>query len=328
MNKLIDSIRTTAEVPALAVGIISSGKLVYSKGFGVVGDNNKNYVSDKTVFRIASISKLFTAQAIMQLVDKNKIDLDAPISKYLPVFEGRLITVKQLLTHSSGINDTVKPIPFQQTRTHQEYLKAINKTLPDTISNNNFNYSDTGFNILGNIINVVSGLSYEKYIEQYILTPLNMNNSGYFNGKNRFKEQVLPYRRGEVVDEADRRPYDSSFFPSEGLNSSIIDLSNWIIATLNYDTELLSIDSFKTMLVPQVKTSWGPINIGLGWQVYDENNAKIARHLGSVRGFKSLLKSYPKKRRAIIILSNSNGTPRKEITNVIEAYLINSKYWE
>ncbi|MCJ8320750.1 MAG: beta-lactamase family protein [Colwellia sp.] len=327
ITNLIENIRIEAEVPALAVGIISSGKLVYSKGFGAIDEENKNYVSDQTLFRIASISKLFTAQAIMQLVEKNKIELQAPISRYLPVFEGSLITVKQLLSHSSGIKDSVKPVPFQQNRTSEQYFNNINKTLSLSSSINNFDYSDTGFNILGGIITVVTGVSFEKYIEQNILNPLNMKDSGYFNGNNSYKAQVLPYRRGRVIDAGNRRPYDPSFFPSEGLNSNIQDLSHWLIATLNHDKQLLKADSFKNMLVPQVKTPWGDIYVGLGWQVYSENKTKIARHLGSVRGFKSLLKSYPESRRGIIVLSNSSGTPRKKIVDEIEAYLIDSKYW-
>jgi CubicO group peptidase (beta-lactamase class C family) len=113
------------EIPALALAVIASGKLVYKEGFGFQGKENTLPVTNNTLFRIASISKLFTAQAIMQLVEKNKLNLDDRVSEYLPEMMGSNITIRQLLTHSSGLRDQLRPVPRESKRSAQDYLKLV-----------------------------------------------------------------------------------------------------------------------------------------------------------------------------------------------------------
>ena len=108
----------------------------------------------------------------------------------------------------------------------------------------------------------------------------------------------------------------------------MFDLSQWLKATLAQDTDILQKKTYREMIVPQIKTTWGNIYVGLGWQVFEENNEIVARHAGSVRGYKSLFLSYPKDKRAIILLTNSSTAPRWEITDLITEKLKQTKFWQ
>lgn len=304
-------------IPAMAVAIISSGKVSYANGFGYFDKTESKSTTKHSLFRVASISKLFTAQAIMQLVETDKITLDDSIDQYLSSFQSSQITIRQLLTHSSGLKDTIRPVTIESKRTEQEYLDSVSASYEENTTTKTFNYSDTGFNILGSIVSSVSGLKFDEYIKTNILTPSHMDSSGYYNGKSGIKTEVVPTDKGILIDKGERRPYDSAFYPSEGLVSNINDLSKWLISTLYQDASLLQIPSYKKMLVPQLKTTWGNIYMGLGWQVYEDENNFIARHPGSLRGYNSLILSYPKNKNAIILLTNSSNAPRWEITDLI-----------
>lgn len=315
-------------IPALALTVITSGKLVYAQGFGFQGKENKLPVTKNTLFRIASISKLFTAQAVMQLAEKNKLNLDDNISKYLPEMMGSKITIRQLLTHSSGLRDQVRPVPHKNRRSTQDYLKLVSTSLTSGGVASEFNYSDTGFNLLGVIVSVVSGMPFEDYIKLNIFTPAKMSHSGYFDGKQGVAADVLPTYKGSIISHNMRRSHDVAFFPSEGLVSSVSDLAKWTTSTLTFQQSILSQCSYKQMYEPLVKTTWGDIYMGLGWQVYRDDGRMVARHPGSIRGYKSLIVTYPEDMNAIILLTNASETPRFEIEKKVTARLRNSGLWQ
>lgn len=328
-NKLSTSlkeIKLRYKIPAMAVAIIEHGDISYTKGFGYVEHQKNALVNEHTLFRIASISKLFTAQAVMQLVEKNKISLEDKIEKYLSIFANSDITIRQLLTHSSGLKDEIKPIPSEKTRTINDYLLAISGTLSTEVEDAStrayqFEYSDTGFNVLGAIISLISGIEYQEYINKHILQPSKMLRSGFFTHEKGVKSEAEPTYHGSILKVVDQRPYDHSFQPSEGLVSSVYDLSQWLILTMNNDPLLLNTKSYQQMLIPEIRTSWGEIYMGLGWQVYQKEGIQVARHPGSIRGYKSLLLSYPTSNSAIIILTNASDAPRWEIAKLLNKYL-------
>lgn len=315
-------------IPALAVGVISSGELLYAAGFGYLDVSKTKSVSEQSLFRVASISKLFTAQAIMQLVEKQQLELDDTIGRHLPSFKTSKITIRQLLTHSSGLKDRIRPVPVESKRTHQEYLDSVSQSVEEHVTEAEFEYSDTGFNILGSIVSSVSGMKFEDYVKKNILTPTDMERSGYFNGKNGVSAEAEPTFKGNLIAIGEQRPYDATFHPSEGLVSNISDLSKWLSSTLTHNTSILTKETYKQMLTPQIKTSWGNIYMGLGWQVYETESTLVARHPGSIRGYKSLILSFPDDKKAIILLTNSSDAPRWEIANLITKKLKQLKLWK
>jgi len=327
LTAALEGIRHKNHIPAMAVAIISAGEVSYINGFGYVDANKTIATTSDTSFRIASISKLFTAQAIMKLVEDGKLRLSDKVSQFLPSFNGTHMTIKQLLTHSSGLNDSIKPVDIDLSRSKASYLKSVRNTAITHVTNNAFEYSDTGFNILGHIISIVANVSYEQYINENIFIKAGMKRSKYFDGANKQLSQTPPTKNGVLIEKNKQRPYDMSFNPSEGLVTNVHDLSIWLKGTLNSDNSILKKSTYQDMLTPQVKTSWGDIYMGLGWQVYKDNGVSIARHPGGIRGYKSLVITYPDTKNALIILTNSSDAPRWEISKTMLDILKNTGQW-
>jgi len=323
----LEKTRIENNIPSLAVAIISSGEVTYIKGFGFLDEIKTKPTSEDTLFRIASISKLFTAQAIMQLVQNDKLDLSDKVGKYLPTLAKNNITIKQLLTHSSGLSDIIRPVTFEEKRTISSYLGLVSKSAPKHSEEQAFEYSDTNFNILGAIINAVTGQEYEKFVHDNILKPAQMKKSNYSLAGNEYFAEASPTYKGKLIDKTDQRPYDVSFNPSEGLVSNVRDLSHWLKLTLARDASILEEQTYNEMLEPQIKTTWGEIYMALGWQVYKTEHGKVARHPGSIRGYKSLVLTYPESKNAMILLTNSSNTPRWEIAKSITEILRRNSEW-
>lgn len=327
LTATLEKIRTQNSIPSMAVAVISSGEVTYIKGFGFLDEMKTKPTTSESLFRIASISKLFTAQAIMQLVQNDKLDLNDKIEQYLRPFRNSNITIKQLLTHTSGLNDVIRPVSFEEKRSVYSYLSLVNNSASKNIEDKKFEYSDTNFNILGAVISEVSGQKYEKFIYDNILKPASMERSNYFDGINSYFSQTRPTYKGKLISKVDQRPYDISFNPSEGLISNVRDLSQWLKLTLTHDTSILKEQTYQKMLEPQVKTTWGEIYMALGWQVYKSENGNIARHPGSIRGYKSLVLTYPASKNALILLTNSSNAPRWEIAKSITEILRHNSQW-
>ncbi|MDO6565955.1 serine hydrolase domain-containing protein [Alteromonas sp. 1_MG-2023] len=327
LSHYLNEVRVKSNIPAMAVAVITAGEVSYSKGFGYLNEKLTTPVTDKTLFRAASISKLFTAQAIMKLVELKKLSLNDDVGLYIPQLEKSQITIKQLLTHSSGLSDVIRPASLEQARTLTRYFELVNGAVPEKLRRNSFEYSDTNFNLLGEVIYSVSGQRYETFIYDNILKPARVERSNFYDGKNEHLAEAPPTHKGKLIDKLQQRPYDLAFNPSEGLVANVVDLSRWLTLTLNNDPAILEKQSYEAMLVPQVKTTWSEIYMGLGWQVYENEYGKVARHPGSVRGYKSLVLTYSNNKNAIIILSNSSGTPRWEIAKSITDILKTSGEW-
>jgi len=324
LEQALDTIRDTHNIPALSVAIIDKGEPIYSAGFGYLGSSSQP-VTKHTLFRIASITKLLTAQAIMQLVEQNKMQLDDDVKKYISLFSNKDIKIVDLLTHTSGLADVIRPISFEDKRSFNTYLKeSISQN--DSAHNKDFNYADLNFNLLGRIVEIVSGSSYSEYIKRNILNKAGLTNSDFNQAESNFKPDVTPNYNYGFTFTAPTRPYDISYLPSEGLISSVDELSKWLISTLNQDVKLLQKSAFKEMLTPIRKTNWGKIEMGLGWQIYTKNDKLVAQHAGSITGYKSLLITYPETKRAIIILANAKNVPRWQIAKVINAILDDKEY--
>jgi CubicO group peptidase (beta-lactamase class C family) len=189
---------------------------------------------------------------------------------------------------------------------------------PDIKAGIKFHYSDTGFNILGNIISKVSGLSYPTYIQRYILQPSEMNASGFYSGVNGLSPGVEPYKNGQIIPQDQRWPFDPQFFPAEGLITTVSDLSLWVNEVLAKNPKLLTKISHQQMLAPQHNPTWENTRIGLGWFMVKRNGIEYTYHMGSVRGYESIIAMDINASSAIILLTNSSDVPRWEIVDLIE----------
>ena len=186
-------------------------------------------MTEDTLFRVASITKLFTAQAIVQLIENGKLRLDDKVSIYLEQFKGSNLALIDLITHTSGLSDSVAPLEIEKQRSFEEYLSAsllagdfaktaINaEVIPDK---NIFKYAGLNFNILGKIVEIVSGVAYYDYIQHNILDRLELEDSEFSRAPDVFKTLVTGHYNYGFTLTSPVRPYDTSYAPSEGLITS------------------------------------------------------------------------------------------------------------
>ncbi len=232
-------------MPGVALGIVKRDKTVHLKGFGQA-NSSARAVTPQTPFIIGSTSKSFTALAIMQLVEAGKVELDAPIRRYIPWFQvadqeaSAHITVGELLNHTSGLSPAAGAEYLQKQDDSKGALERAVRSLRteelDRPVGESFEYSNVNYTILGLIVQRVSKESYERYVEEHILTPLQMNDSYMFVSEAQSHGLATghqywfgyPFSGGGV-------PYGRADTPSGYISSTAQDMSRYLIAQLNGD---------------------------------------------------------------------------------------------
>ncbi len=309
-------------IPGGILTVIEGDNIMHTKGFGVTGPS-KNTPSPQTPFFIGSLTKSFTSLAVMQLVEAGKINLDTPVEHYLPWFKladpiaTKKITVRHLLNQTSGISQIPGMINLanfdekpgaseRQART----LASIGLTNPVGLT---WEYSNVNYNLLGLIIEAVSGETYADYIQKHIFSPLDMHNS--YTDKSSAKKNGLVVGHemwfGFPIAVPDLLvPLGS--LSSGQLISSAEDISHYLIAQLNKgqyaSTQILSPDGVAQMHKPAVMTVSGPANTdyGMGWFINHTSKGQIIYHYGEVPDFFAYMALIPQQNKAMILLVNAN----------------------
>ena len=296
--------------PGGALLIAKKGEVVYEKGFGLANLEWNVPINPNTVFQIGSITKLFTALAILQLSEKQKLSLQDSIQKFIPGFPAKehTITIEHLLTHSSGIKDFMTldhPDPFVLRKD----LKAIevinffkNEPLiftPGTKSS----YSNSGYFLLGYIIEAASGLSYGQYIAENIFKPSGMNNSYYGDNAVVIPNRANSYsKEGNLFKNGDYRSM-SIPYSAGAILSTVEDLFKWHQAL--YNNKLLKKETLlKAFTAFQLKDGTKG-DFGYGWMVnYQVDGSPALVHSGGISGFNSLFIYLPNEDVLVVLFSN------------------------
>ena len=319
LDSTLERMRTAARVPGLAVGIVDGGAVVYSRGFGVRDLGGGAPIDTDTLFHVASISKTFTTAAVMQLVERDKLTLDDPVDRHLPEFAGSGILVRHLLTHTAGLQDRERPTGSAEPSAVNAYVTRVARRARAYAPGTGWEYSDADFNVLGALIEKVSGRSFCEYIETQILAPAKLTQTSC---RQPGKGNVAWPHRGETDPQrADRHPWDRAFLPSSGIEASVTDVMRWALLHLERSESLLKPATYAAMFEPRVETSWNGISMGLGWQLEKRGEIWLPRHPGGDPGFRTLLTLYPARGGAIVILSNGESTPRWELRAAVEKIL-------
>jgi CubicO group peptidase (beta-lactamase class C family) len=310
---------------AVLVGI--DGKIVFEKAYGL-GD--EEWGADNTVhtkFRIASLSKQFTAACILLLQERGRLKVNDPISRYLDGLPAawQAITVHQLLTHTSGISNYTSSPEFAKISrtgaTPQQMIALVAAKRLDFTPGTNWSYSNTGYILLGMIVEKTSGQSYADFLKTNILEPLGMRDSGYDRAKDILKERASGY---QLVDGhiANADLFDMSVpFSAGGIYSTVEDMYRWNEA-LAEAGKLLSADSLKQMFTEYPEAAHEGQHYGYGVVI---SRLKFGRllyyHGGGVEGFSSSIQRYPNNRVCIVVLSNFDSYKPWELGDHIAAGL-------
>jgi CubicO group peptidase (beta-lactamase class C family) len=308
--------------PGAAVAVLRDGGFLHCKGYGLANVEWGNPITPDTVFHIASLTKQFTATAIMMLTERGKISLDAPLEIYLPDFPtpGRHVTVRHLLNHTSGIKSyTLLPNQHREmARLPSSLADLVGKIagLPfDFEPGERYLYNNSGYVLLGAIIERATGMKYREFLDREIFRPLGMARTQYL-----FDEPVVPQRAAGY--QRGRNTIENAFFASAtyyhaagGLGSTVLDLARWDRAIRT--NQLVSAESFAQMLRPTVLTDGSEFPYGFGWGTADYRGRRIYHHTGGISGFSCHMLHCRDEDVATIVLSNLYQFPFDRITRAI-----------
>jgi CubicO group peptidase (beta-lactamase class C family) len=335
----LQSLIDTAAIPGITIAITNAQDIVYTKGFGVTNTATKEKLEPKHIFHVASVSKTFTATAVMQLSEKGRLDINKPLITYLPYFKlkderYKTITIKQMLNHTSGIPD-VEDYEWEKAVSDQGAAERYTRSLAEKslVSNpgSEFHYSNMAFDIMADLISKVSGLSFEKYVKENVLIPLEMNESSFYAPEIKKALRTSPHT-GKPPKVSSIYPYNRMHAPSSTLNTNVLELSHWAIAFLNNGkfkrTRIVSDSTYLMMTTPTFTIDdERKQSIGLSWFMYPYLGMTNYEHGGADLGYRSMLTLIPEKKIGIIILSNTEEISLQEVRNKVRDILL-SKYDE
>lgn len=307
----IFSAYNSAEIPGAAVMVIQNGEPIIQKGFGIADFENKIPVSSKTNFRLASVTKQFTAMAILQLVEKGDLTLETLLTDIFPEFPsyGNDITIRHLLQHTSGIYDYESMVPDTQTRQVKdkdvlEYMMGLNETY-FTVGEKH-QYSNTAYALLTQIQEKLTGKPFRDYLSENIFAPISMDTTLAFeDGINNVANRAYGYTIGEEGIEFTDQNKWSAVLGDGGIYSNLEDLYKWDQAL--YTDKLLG-QEYMDMAFTNHKTNDGQLmNYGFGWRIENYKGMDILYHTGSSIGFRNILYRIPSKNFTAVILTNRDS---------------------
>lgn len=303
--------------------VAQNGKVLLSKGYGMANIEHDVPNTPETKFRLGSVTKQFTAMAIMQLQEKGLLSVDDRLSKFIPDYpNGDRIYIHHLLTHTSGIPN-ITDLP------ELENIKTLNLPVEKTIEvfkhkplefrpGEKFQYSNSGYILLGYIIEKVSGKSYEAYLKESIFDPLDMKDSGYDHYRTILRHRASGYFPGK--DGVVNAEYIDMSIPhgGGGLYSTIEDMYRWDRSL--YTEKLIKKSSLDKIFTP-FKNDYG-----YGWKIIQQFKRKCIRHAGGIEGFAAQISRYPENNACVIVLSNFQHAPVNDISRDLAAILFGENY--
>ncbi|SNS99480.1 CubicO group peptidase, beta-lactamase class C family [Anaerovirgula multivorans] len=319
------------DIPGISIIITNENETIYSQGFGFINIAGKDPITERTIFHMASITKLFVATAMMQLVEKGKININERLIYYIPGFvlkdkRHKDITILHLLSHTSGIPDCAD-YGWEEAEYDQKALNRYVHNLEDLRllfqPGNKFQYSNIAYEILGYLIEVISEKEFEAYVDEHILRPLDMKDSTLLYRDKHYGKIAAPHTKNQEKKVVQSRiyPYHRAHAPSSTLTSNAVDMSKWAIMNLNRGifngNRILQESSYQQMWTPVASMKGEQEKIGLGWFISKHNHFSMLGHDGSDIGFRSSFGMIPEKNLSIGIFANIDNISTRRIMRSI-----------
>lgn len=342
LNQLLTAYRHSHEIPGLAANVVSKGKVIYSQGFGMTSiDENRSIVTPETIFSIQSITKSFTASALVHLEQETDFCLDAPVVKYLPYFRTKhgpydQITMRHLLSHTAGFPEdlwlvlSLDPHFYAFTKNMPEY-KAMHEQFPKekiaTIQTREditryfanvrlvaspgerFAYCSDAYVIASDVLEKVSGMCWEDYVKKHILQPLQMDrtfiNPTFSSSENDVADYYLKTIGQSIAVPLPENPLGA---PVGYIYSTANDLSTYLIHHMDKSGKWLTTSSLRNMQTALAKREEG-LSYGLGWTIREQHDLHVVEHAGQSLGVSSFVAMVPEHQFAIVLLCNTDQIP-------------------
>jgi CubicO group peptidase (beta-lactamase class C family)/D-alanyl-D-alanine dipeptidase len=306
-------------LPALSISLVDDQSVVWSAGFGVENSQKGTPATSETIYRVGSVSKLFTDLAIMKLVEDGAIDLDEPVSTYIPSFEpmngyDAEITLRHLMSHRSGL---VREPPvghyFDDTEPSlSQTVESLNQTELVYVPEERIKYSNAAIAVVGYVLEVLQGREFAKELKESVLAPLGMTSSSFAPDVEITEHLADAYMWG-----FDRAPFPAPTFqlgmaPAGSMYSSVEDLSLFIKAMLNgglgVESRLIETATLEEMWEPQYAPENATTGYGLGFRIGNLEGLRRLGHGGAIYGFSTELAFLPEAKLGVVAVSSLDGT--------------------
>lgn len=330
MSWLINKEMKKNDVTGLSIALVYDQKVVWSEGFGYADKVGNVPATPETVYRVGSISKLFTATAVMQLAEQGIIDIDKPLQSYLPEFSIKSrftdtgpITPRSIMTHHSGLpSELLKGMWNKSPEPFENEVKLLRDEYAAYPPNYVYSYSNVGVTILGHALEKVSGHDFSTHLTISLLQPLGMAHSKFDPAPDHSLLAAKAYRKGAEADELPLR-----VVPAGGLNSTVLDLSRFMKMVFAGgrvgERQIIKTETLAEMLHPQ--NADVPLDldlrIGLGWFLGSlsgidvKKTGPVAQHDGGTLYHRSQMIVLPEQKLGVVVLSNS-ATAGEVVCNV------------
>jgi CubicO group peptidase (beta-lactamase class C family) len=306
-------------LPGVALGIIQGNKIVNLKGYGIA-DPSGRAVTAQTPFWLASLAKPVTALAVMQLVEAGKVELDAPVQRYLPYFRladaqaSAAITVRHLLNHTSGLSAATGnenyPSHAMLDWTPEQRVRELSDNALAYPVGTTYEYSNVNYAILGLIVETVSGQSFESYVQEHIFNLLDMRHSTFYQTESIPPDSAAGYQQWFGVPIANYVPYPRSGNGHGGLIASAEDMTHFMIAQLNEgrygNVTVLSPVGIAEMHTPAARDGDTETFYAIGWEVETVNGLTTLSHNGDHGNFHADM-SLTSDGWGVVMMTNVNG---------------------
>jgi len=332
------------QVPGLAIAIVKDGKIVHCQGYGVKDIQTKEKVNEYSLFQIASNSKAFTGTAIALLDYQKKLSLDEKVTTYMPSFKlyeptsTQLCTVRDLLCHRIG-HGTFQGdfLNWGSTLSRADIIAGMGRTVPKYDFRYKYGYCNAGFITAGEIIPIVTGMSWDAYLDQTFFKPLQMKHTHTSyelmkNDKNACTPHTMYLNKLQTIPLTNIE----NMGPSASINSCAADMANWLLMQLNkgqfnnmevVPNKVLLETRKSNMVSNDVSSKIFPtkhfVTYGLGWQSYDYEGKRVFEHSGGANGFVTKTEYIPEENLGVLVYTNSDANSLYDalVKQVLEAYL-------
>ncbi|HLP95356.1 MAG TPA: serine hydrolase [Saprospiraceae bacterium] len=315
------------------VMITQKGKTLYHKAFGMANLELNVPMRTEHVFRIGSITKQFTAAAILKLAEEGKLNIQDDLTKFIPNYptQGKKITIEHLLTHTSGIQSYTDmpewdPATHRKDFTPEEMINYFKDKPMNFEPGAEFRYNNSGYFLLGYIIEKASGKTYEAYIADTFFKPLGMKNSWYGDNEPLIKNRASGYSQGDVEGTLVNAPFLSMTQPyaAGSLLSTVEDLNIWSQAL--HGGKVLKPASYQAMITPYKLPGGTPNNYAYGLSIKNLVGSTCIEHSGGIHGFLSDMLYLPKEQLCVAILTNCDCEPPSNLTAQVAALVLGKPY--
>jgi CubicO group peptidase (beta-lactamase class C family) len=343
----IDSVMKKHEVVGLSVGVVKKGKIIYTHSFGYKNRENNTLLSDDCLFRIASISKSFSATSIMQLVEAGKLSLDDDISDLIgfrirnPAYPDQVITLRMLMSHRSSINDSQGYFTFDGINPNRnpDWMKCYNRYPPDSL----YEYCNLNYNIIGAVIERKTGVRFDQYVKKNVLDPLglyggycvdSLDNSRfatlyeYDDSLKQFTPSAGAYNpRREEIRNYVLGVSTPIFSPTGGMKISVPDLAHYMIMHMQQGKykgkRIISKKSAGIMQTPRGKEGYGLALLRTKKLIAGR---EMRGHTGSAYGLYSAMFFQPKDKFGFVVINNGSKGGETSGVNTVNSKVIQILY--